>query len=82
LPLALAAAISELDGAVVVLAAAVLPEGAGAVAVALEPAGVACFAAAESVPLELVCAFARAGEMPTVNIRQKASIQKISLRGE
>jgi hypothetical protein len=60
-----------------------LPEAAGAAeaaGVALELAGAAGFAA-ELAPLELACAVAKAGEMATVNIRQKASIQKLSFLG-
>jgi hypothetical protein len=75
LPLALAAAISELEGLPVVLGAAMLPEAAG---VALELAGAAGFVA-ELAPLELACALTRAGEMANVTIRQKASSHRASL---
>jgi len=78
LPLAFAAAISGLEA----VAGAALVVVLVAAGVALGLAGAACFAAAELAPLELACAFAKAGEMATVSIRQKASIQKISFLGE
>jgi hypothetical protein len=37
------------------------------------------FVALELVPVALACAFAKAGEMATVSIRQKASIHGVSL---
>jgi hypothetical protein len=66
LPLALAAAISWLEA---------LP----AAGVALGLAGAAGFVALELVPVALACPFAKAGEMATVSIRQKASIHGVSL---
>jgi hypothetical protein len=75
LPLALAAAISELEGVPAVALVAVL----GAAGVALGLAGTAGFAAAELVSVEPACAFAKAGEMPIVIIKKKASIHRVSL---
>jgi hypothetical protein len=51
----------------------------GAAGVAPGLAGAAGFPAAELVSVEPACAFAKAGEMPIVIIKQKASIHRVSL---